>query len=163
MWGRAQPSISYSAQRRQVICNQEIDLTHVWILISLFSKVRVSETPGKTKHFQTLVLEDDITLCDCPGLVMPSICNSKVGMVLQGILPIDQLRDHVPVITLLLTYIPPHVLESKYGLVLPREDGVHAQLSSELLLGAYGTLRGFMTSGGRPDQVRFLVLVSTKT
>eukprot|EP00090_Calanus_glacialis_P022464 TRINITY_DN3466_c0_g1_i1.p1 TRINITY_DN3466_c0_g1~~TRINITY_DN3466_c0_g1_i1.p1 ORF type:complete len:576 (+),score=209.32 TRINITY_DN3466_c0_g1_i1:32-1759(+) len=117
-------------------------------------KVKVSETPGKTKHFQTLVLEDDITLCDCPGLVMPSICNSKAGMVLQGILPIDQLRDHVPVITLLLTFIPPHVLESKYGLVLPREDGVHAQLSSELLLIAHGTLRGFMTSGGRPDQSR---------
>lgn len=117
-------------------------------------KVRVSETPGKTKHFQTLILTDDITLCDCPGLVMPSICNSKAGMVLQGILPIDQLRDHVPVITLLLTFIPPHVLESKYGLVLPREDGVHAQLSSEQLLTAYGTLRGFMTSGGRPDQSR---------
>jgi len=117
-------------------------------------KVRVSDTPGKTKHFQTLILTDDITLCDCPGLVMPSICNSKAGMVLQGILPIHQLRDHVPVITLLLTFIPPHVLESKYGLVLPREDGVHAKLSSEQLLIAYGTLRGFMTSGGRPDQSR---------
>jgi len=117
-------------------------------------KVRVSTTPGKTKHFQTLVLAEDITLCDCPGLVMPSICNSKAGMVLQGILPIDQLRDHVPVITLLLTFIPPHVLESKYGLVLPRENGVHAKLSSELLLTAYGTLRGFMTAGGRPDQSR---------
>ena len=46
-------------------------------------KVRVSETPGKTKHFQTLALTEDITLCDCPGLVMPSIANSKAGMVLQ--------------------------------------------------------------------------------
>jgi len=115
-------------------------------------KVRVSDTPGKTKHFQTLILTDDITLCDCPGLVMPSICNSKAGMVLQGILPIDQMRDHVPVITLLLTFIPPHVLESKYGLVLPRENGVHTKLSSEQLLIAYGTLRGFMSLGGRPDQ-----------
>jgi len=75
-------------------------------------------------------------------------------MVLQGILPIDQLRDHVPVINLLLTYIPPHVLESRYGLVLPRQDGVHTKLTSEQLLTAYGTLRGFMTSGGRPDQSR---------
>ena len=48
-------------------------------------KVRVSETPGKTKHFQTLPLTEDITLCDCPGLVMPSIANSKAGMVLQVI------------------------------------------------------------------------------
>jgi len=117
-------------------------------------KVRVSQTPGKTKHFQTLPLYDDLTLCDCPGLVMPSICNSKAGMALQGILPIDQLRDHVPAINLLLSFIPPHVLESKYGLVLPREDGVFVKMTSELLLGAYGTLRGFMTAGGRPDQSR---------
>ena len=65
----------------------------------------------------------------------------------------------MPVITLLLTFIPPHVLESKYGLVLPREDGVHAKLSSEQLLIAYGTLRGFMTSGGRPDQSRAARLI----
>jgi len=113
-------------------------------------KVRVSETPGKTKHFQTLELTEDITLCDCPGLVMPSLANSKAGMVLQGILPIDQLRDHVPPITQLLGHVPRHVFESKYGLVLPR-DG---QLTSEQLLTAYGTLRGFMTAGGRPDQSR---------
>jgi len=113
-------------------------------------KVRVSETPGKTKHFQTLILEDDVTLCDCPGLVMPSVVNSKAGMVLQGILPIDQLRDHVPCINLMVQHIPVHVLEAKYGLVLQQES----QLTCEQLLGAYGVLRGFMTSGGRPDQAR---------
>jgi len=113
-------------------------------------KVRVSETPGKTKHFQTLVLEEDVTLCDCPGLVMPSVVNSKAGMVLQGILPIDQLRDHVPCINLMIQHIPVHVLEAKYGMVLQQET----QLTCEQLLGAYGVLRGFMTSGGRPDQAR---------
>ena len=116
-------------------------------------KVRVSETPGKTKHFQTLILEDDVTLCDCPGLVMPSVVNSKAGMVLQvgiklscenrisdsfqGILPIDQLRDHVPCINLMVQHIPVHVLEAKYGLVLQQES----QLTCEQLLGAYGVLR----------------------
>lgn len=30
-------------------------------------KVSVSATPGKTKHFQTLYLDQDILLCDCPG------------------------------------------------------------------------------------------------
>ena len=115
-------------------------------------KVRVSETPGKTKHFQTLVLADDLTVCDCPGLVMPSIVNSKAGMVLQGILPIHQLRDHVPATQLLLSRIPCHVLEAVYGLVLPRPG----PLTPEQLLTAYGTLKGFMTTGGRPDQVMFL-------
>ena len=81
-------------------------------------------------------------------------------MALQGILPIDQLRDHVTVINLLLSVIPPHVLESKYGLVLPRVNGVHAEMSSELVLTAYGTLRGFMTARGRSDQVRFCQILT---
>lgn len=35
-------------------------------------RVSVGATPGKTKHFQTLVLSDSLMLCDCPGLVFPS-------------------------------------------------------------------------------------------
>ncbi|KAG1678847.1 Large subunit GTPase 1 [Nymphon striatum] len=31
-------------------------------------KVSVSATPGKTKHFQTLFVDDGLCLCDCPGL-----------------------------------------------------------------------------------------------
>jgi len=114
-------------------------------------KVRVSETPGKTKHFQTHDLADDITLCDCPGLVMPSIVASKADMVLNGILPVSQLRDHVPSIKILLDYIPTHVLEYTYGLVLPQEPEV---LGVEQLLTAYAILRGFMAIGGRVDQSR---------
>lgn len=53
-------------------------------------KVSVSATPGKTKHFQTLFLEKDLMLCDCPGLVMPSFMLTKADMILNGILPIDQ-------------------------------------------------------------------------
>lgn len=53
-------------------------------------KVSVSATPGKTKHFQTLFLDHTLLLCDCPGLVMPSFCTTKADMVLNGILPIDQ-------------------------------------------------------------------------
>lgn len=35
-------------------------------------RVSVGATPGKTKHFQTLVLSSSFMLCDCPGLVFPS-------------------------------------------------------------------------------------------
>lgn len=35
-------------------------------------RVSVGATPGKTKHFQTLVLSNSLMLCDCPGLVFPS-------------------------------------------------------------------------------------------
>jgi len=114
-------------------------------------KVRVSETPGKTKHFQTIVLCEDITLCDCPGLVMPSIVSSKPEMVLNGILPVDQLRDHVPSVNLMLQYIPTHVLEYKYGLVLPQEPEI---LTSEQVMTAYAIMRGYMAVGGRADQSR---------
>lgn len=100
-------------------------------------KVSVSATPGKTKHFQTLYLERDLMLCDCPGLVMPSFVSTKAEMILNGILPIDQMRDHVPAITLLATLIPRHVLEDLYGFMLPvpteGEDPDRAPTAEELL------------------------------
>lgn len=104
-------------------------------------KVSVSATPGKTKHFQTLYLDKDLLLCDCPGLVMPSFVCTKAEMILNGILPIDQMRDHVPAITLLATLIPRHILEDLYGFMLPAplegEDSNCAPTAEELL-NAYG-------------------------
>ncbi|KAJ7993184.1 hypothetical protein DPEC_G00269810 [Dallia pectoralis] len=64
-------------------------------------KVSVSVTPGHTKHFQTLYVEPGLCLCDCPGLVMPSFVATKAEMICCGILPIDQIRDHVPSISLI--------------------------------------------------------------
>lgn len=55
----------------------------------------MSATPGKTKHFQTLLLDDDLMLCDCPGLVLPSFVCTKADMIVHGILPIDQvIKNH---------------------------------------------------------------------
>lgn len=145
-------------------------------------KVSVSATPGKTKRFQTLFLDKDILLCDCPGLVMPSFVLTKADMLLNGILPIDQMRDHVPAVNLLCERIPRHVLEDKYGILIAKpmegEDMERPPHSEELLL-AYGCKytaswlsvvpssllsslslffcldnRGFMTSNGQPDQSR---------
>ncbi|EDW00418.1 large subunit GTPase 1 homolog [Drosophila grimshawi] len=120
-------------------------------------KVSVSATPGKTKRFQTLFLDDDILLCDCPGLVMPSFVLTKADMLLNGILPIDQMRDHVPAVNLLCERIPRHILEDKYGIVIAKpmegEDQERPPFAEELLL-AYGYNRGFMTSNGQPDQAR---------
>ncbi|CAB3979177.1 large subunit GTPase 1 homolog [Paramuricea clavata] len=67
-------------------------------------KVPVSSTPGRTKHFQTLLVDKAICLCDCPGLVFPSFVSTKAEMVISGILPIDQLRDHVPPVALISFY-----------------------------------------------------------
>lgn len=51
--------------------------------------------------FQTLYVEPGLCLCDCPGLVMPSFVSTKAEMICNGILPIDQMRDHVPPVSLI--------------------------------------------------------------
>lgn len=120
-------------------------------------KVSVSATPGHTKHFQTLYVEPGLCLCDCPGLVMPSFVSTKAEMTCCGILPIDQMRDHVPPISLVCQNIPRHVLEATYGIsiIMPREDEDPTRPpTSEELLTAYGRMRGFMTAHGQPDQPR---------
>lgn len=42
---------------------------------------------------QTIVLNDDVTLCDCPGLVFPTVVGTQADMICDGLLPIDQMRD----------------------------------------------------------------------
>ncbi|CAA9993145.1 unnamed protein product [Nesidiocoris tenuis] len=54
--------------------------------------VSVSRTPGHTKHFQTIFLTPQVRLCDCPGLVFPSMV-PKPLQVIMGSYPIAQLRD----------------------------------------------------------------------
>lgn len=120
-------------------------------------KVSVSATPGHTKHFQTLYVEPGLCLCDCPGLVMPSFVSTKAEMICSGILPIDQMRDHVPPVSLVCQHIPRRVLEATYGTSVrkPRGDeDPYRPPTSEELLTAYGCMRGFMTAHGQPDQPR---------
>lgn len=120
-------------------------------------KVSVSTTPGKTKHFQTLNIDEELSLCDCPGLVFPNFVNSKADMIVHGILPIDQMTDHVPPVNLVASLIPRHVLESTYGICLPvphETEDPNRPPTAEELLNAYGYMRGFMTQSGLPDNPR---------
>ncbi|KAF9650551.1 P-loop containing nucleoside triphosphate hydrolase protein [Thelephora ganbajun] len=121
-------------------------------------KVSVSSTPGKTKHFQTINLSSDITLCDCPGLVFPQFATTKASMVCDGILPIDQMREYTGPITLVIKRIMKEVLEATYGLdiqVKGVEDGGDGVLRAEDLLSTYAVARGFTRAGqGTPDEAR---------
>ncbi|ESO88812.1 hypothetical protein LOTGIDRAFT_165229 [Lottia gigantea] len=95
-------------------------------------KVPVSATPGRTKHFQTLYVEPDLMLCDCPGLVFPSFVSTKAE-------------------------IPRHVLEIVYGINIrkPGEgEDPNRKPNAYELLNAYGAMRGYMTSRGAPDGPR---------
>ena len=42
-------------------------------------------------------------LCDCPGLVFPNFVTNKAEMICNGILPIDQMRDHTPPVSMVIT------------------------------------------------------------
>ncbi|EMD41943.1 hypothetical protein CERSUDRAFT_147367 [Gelatoporia subvermispora B] len=121
-------------------------------------KVSVSSTPGKTKHFQTIHLSPTLILCDCPGLVFPQFATSRAELVCDGVLPIDQLREHTGPTTLVVKRIPKEVLDAIYGLSIRTrgvEDGGDGEVTAEDLLIAYAIARGFMRSGqGNPDEAR---------
>lgn len=121
-------------------------------------KVSVSATPGKTKHFQTIHLSDQVILCDCPGLVFPNFATTKGELVCAGVLPIDQLREYTGPAGLVAQRIPKHFLEAIYGMkieVRPLEEGGTGIPTSEEVLRAYAIARGFQTQGlGQPDESR---------
>ena len=82
-------------------------------------RVGVANMPGKTKHFQTLNIEGNLCLCDCPGLVFPSFTNSKAEMMCCGVLPVDTMKDFISPISLIIHRVPKEVLESYYRIGLP--------------------------------------------
>ena len=81
--------------------------------------LQVSATPGKTKHYQTHVLQNGgITLVDGPGLVIPNLKMDKSEMVLSGILPIDNLTETTSCIERLIeTRLPFNTIVSNYGIM----------------------------------------------
>ncbi|KAI5956946.1 hypothetical protein KGF54_000565 [Candida jiufengensis] len=122
-------------------------------------KVSVSSTPGKTKHFQTLHLTPQVLLCDCPGLVFPNFAYTNAELVCNGVLPIDQLREHIPPTALVCQRIPKFFLEAVYGIHIPIqkvEDGGNGEYpTARELLNAYARARGYMTQGfGAADEPR---------
>lgn len=121
-------------------------------------KVSVSSTPGKTKHFQTIMLSPTVVLCDCPGLVFPNFASTDAELVCNGVLPIDQLREYTAPTALVTQRIPKFFLEAIYGISVftrPIADGGSGIPTAEELLNAYARARGYMRSGqGNPDESR---------
>ncbi|KAI8147674.1 hypothetical protein BJV82DRAFT_596474 [Fennellomyces sp. T-0311] len=121
-------------------------------------RVSVSSTPGKTKHFQTIHLTPKLVLCDCPGLVFPTFSTTKADQVCNGVLPIDQLREHTGPTSLVAQRIPQAVIEATYGIRIrtqPKEDGGTGVPTSAELCSAYAIARGyFRSSQGNPDEAR---------
>jgi len=124
--------------------------------------VSVSATPGKTKHYQTIMLkEDNLCLCDCPGLVLPNTAASKAELVINGILPIDQLRNFREPSEVVASLVPKRVFENRYGIKLAglteteKARGVKETdfVNYRRLLVTLARAKGFM-SKGRADESR---------
>ncbi|KAL0822769.1 hypothetical protein ABMA28_004776 [Loxostege sticticalis] len=114
-------------------------------------KVSVSAMPGHTRHIQSLVLDEDIELLDCPGLVLPAYAVAP-DLMLTAVLSIDQMRSHDAAMARLCQLVSRHTFEQKYGLLLPQSgDG---NLDYKQILTAHAYNRGFMTAAGQPDQSR---------
>jgi large subunit GTPase 1 len=109
-------------------------------------RVGVAEQPGKTKHFQTLILTDKVTLCDCPGLVFPSFVSSRAEMVVSGVLSIDHLTDYLSPVELVCRRVHSTELEAKYGVKLG------GRVPATILLQKIANERGFYAGGGRPSE-----------
>ncbi|GKZ01216.1 hypothetical protein MPSEU_001072900 [Mayamaea pseudoterrestris] len=129
-------------------------------------RVGVASQPGKTKHFQTLLLpdRDDMMLCDCPGLVFPSFVSNTADLIAAGVYPIAQMRDHWPVVNLICQRIPRDIINAQYGITLPvptllelRERGL-TQVpppTSEEFLATLCVARSMLAaSSGVPDYTR---------
>ncbi|XP_027148808.1 GTPase LSG1-2 [Coffea eugenioides] len=117
----------------------------------------VTSTPGKTKHFQTLIISEKLTLCDCPGLVFPSFTSSRYEMIASGVLPIDRMTEHREAVQVVANRVPRQMIEDVYNISLPKPKSYELQtrppLASELLR-AYCASRGYVAASGLPDETR---------
>ncbi|EUD66446.1 hypothetical protein C922_03080 [Plasmodium inui San Antonio 1] len=123
-------------------------------------KVSVSRQPGKTKHFQTIPLKrHDFSLCDCPGLIFPSLVFSKYDLILNGVFSVDHCKGNLIDLVQILCNIIPHQLCDKYridkGLICEvlldaengRERRIHPYLDATEFLSALCSSRRYVSGG----------------
>ena len=116
-------------------------------------KVAVAEMPGKTKHMQTVLIDEKTYLLDCPGLVFPSITNSYAEMVCNGVVAIDRLKEFISPINLVLQRIPKEVFEAVFKIKLP--DKYNASVFLQIL----AKERGYVLTNSVADQSKTAKLV----
>lgn len=81
-------------------------------------KVGVDIKPGKTKNLQTIIFSPTTTLCDCPGLIFPSLVSSKAEMICNGVISVESVMEYVEPINYILQCVPNLLLKYLYKLPL---------------------------------------------
>ncbi|KAI9354617.1 HSR1 protein [Zopfochytrium polystomum] len=119
--------------------------------------VSTSSTPGHTKHFQTIHLTKNLRLCDCPGLVFPSVL-PKPLQILSGMYKIAQVQEPYSAVQYLAERVP---IERVLKLKLPEDaDPKEFEWSAWSICEEYALSRGFLTPRvARPDVYRAANLI----
>lgn len=121
--------------------------------------VSVSKSPGHTKHFQHIQLAPHLRLCDCPGLVFPSLAPKHL-QILSGIYSIAQVQEPLSCIRFVAERVD---LIKQLKLVHPESDEDNQQdlvWSPWTICEAYANQKGFLNAkSGRPDVHRAANLI----
>lgn len=112
-----------------------------------------SRTPGHTKWKQTIFLNKDLMLVDCPGLVFPAVDMPKQLQILCGIFPIAQVREPFSAIQYMAKFVP---IEQVYRLsISDARDSIkydpskgEIEWSAWMICEAYAEKRGYHTRRG---------------
>ena len=112
-----------------------------------------SRTPGHTKWKQTIFLNKNMMLVDCPGLVFPAVDMPKQLQILCGIFPIAQVREPFSAIQYMAKFVP---VEQVYQLNLSdardpvKYDKSKGEIpwSAWMICEAYAEKRGYHTRRG---------------
>jgi len=121
-------------------------------------RVGMSRTPGKTKHIQTLELQSlGVTLCDCPGLVFPSVAATKAHLVINNTVHIDDLRECFSPIALIVEKIGMGEILKRYNCAAHVQDartrsGDHVLDDAHAFLAALAVSRNHFLWVGVPDE-----------
>lgn len=116
-----------------------------------------SRTPGHTKWKQTIFLNKNMMLVDCPGLVFPAVDMPKQLQILCGTFPIAQVREPYSSIQYMAKYVP---IEKVYRVKIedvrnpvtkwdPEKGEI--EWSAWMICEAYAAKRGFNTAHGGLD------------
>jgi len=74
--------------------------------------VGVSSTPGFTKGMQEIILDKDIRLLDCPGVVLTNNPNTSI---LHNVIRTEDIKDPIEVVSLILEKVKRQTLYEVYG------------------------------------------------
>ncbi|MES1922381.1 large subunit GTPase 1, partial [Bonamia ostreae] len=88
-------------------------------------------------------------LCDCPGLVFPSLSNSRAELICSGIISVEHSKNLFESVELITRRVPTHYFLKVYkGLTLPVNEEF---VSCQRVLSTLSTQKGWLTACSQPN------------